>query len=82
MSYNVFPFRCRCMYLQSTRIVPAGVVETSQIFLRDTHLNVLALRNTVDVTGGEPMPVRVPSTSEFASSNTTRTKFAFDACFV
>jgi hypothetical protein len=46
-----------------SRIIPEGVAETSQIFLRDITQNYLDMRNTADVTGGKPIAVRSQSTS-------------------
>jgi hypothetical protein len=41
-----------------SRIIPEGIAEVSQIFLRDTHvLPKLAMRNTADVIGGKPIAV-------------------------
>jgi hypothetical protein len=42
-----------------SRLIPKGVAEASQIFLRDAHnlQNDLALRNTADVTGGKLIAV-------------------------
>jgi hypothetical protein len=42
--------------------MPEGVVETSQIFLRDTHIvPKYATRNTVDVAGGKSIDNCSPS---------------------
>jgi hypothetical protein len=42
-----------------SRLIPEGVTETSQIFLRDTHTlpKLLATRNTADVTDGKPRAI-------------------------
>jgi hypothetical protein len=50
-----------------SRLIPEGVVEASQIFLRDAHilpkwLN-LAMRNTANVTGGKSIVVWLQSVS-------------------
>jgi hypothetical protein len=42
-------------YIPLTLYPRRGIAETSQTFLRDTHiLPTKAMRNTVDVTGGKP----------------------------
>jgi hypothetical protein len=51
---RIFIFMAR-LYIYHSCFIPEGVAETSQIFLRDTHVlsKLLATRNTSDVTGGK-----------------------------
>jgi hypothetical protein len=51
-------------------LIPEGVAEVSQIFLRDTHVLLkLAMRNTADVTGGKPLAVFLQSISGVIAIN-------------
>jgi hypothetical protein len=53
-----------------SRFIPEGVVEVSQIFLRDTQvLPKLDMKNTADVTGGEPIAVLMQSISGVSAIN-------------
>jgi hypothetical protein len=40
-----------------SRFIPEGVAETSQIFLRGTHILPLAVRNIEVVTGDKPIAI-------------------------
>jgi hypothetical protein len=54
------------------RLIPEGVAEVSQIFLRDTHVLLkfkLAMRITADVTGGKPIAVLLQSISGLSAIN-------------
>jgi hypothetical protein len=48
-----------------TYIIPKGVAEASRTFLPDAHVlsNDLAIRNTIDMTGGKPIAVWLQSIS-------------------
>jgi hypothetical protein len=54
-----------------SRFIPEGVAETSQIFLRETHIlqKLLATRNTADVTGGKPIAILSQSVSGVSAIN-------------
>jgi hypothetical protein len=63
--YNRYIFH---IHTYHSRLIPEGVSEVSQIFLRDAHtfyLNDLAMRNTADVRGGKPFAVWLQSTISF-----------------
>jgi hypothetical protein len=55
-----------------SRLIPEGVAEVSQIFLRDTHVLPkfeLAMRITADVTGDKPIAVLLQSISGLSAIN-------------
>jgi hypothetical protein len=62
----------RDIHTYHSRLIPEGVAEVSQIFLRDTHVLPkfkLAMRITADVTGGKPIAVLLQSISGLSAIN-------------
>jgi hypothetical protein len=70
--FHTSGFSCFCIQwvcnsididIYHSHFIPGGVAEVSQIFLRDTHFyqNELAVKNTEDVTGGNPIAVVLQS---------------------
>jgi hypothetical protein len=59
------------LHTYHSRFIPEGVAETSQIFLRDTHIlsKLLATRNTADVTGGKTIAILSQSISGVSDVN-------------
>jgi hypothetical protein len=53
------------IHTHHSRFIPEGVAKTSQILLRDTHIlpELLATKNTVEVTGGKPVAIQLQSIS-------------------
>jgi hypothetical protein len=61
----------KLMYTHHSHTMPEGAAGTSQIFFRDAQVlqNDLAMRNTVDVTGGKPIAVSSQSISGVSAIN-------------
>jgi hypothetical protein len=49
-------FYVKLIHAHHSRLIPKGIAEASQIFLRDAQ-NDLAMKNTADVTGGKPITI-------------------------
>jgi hypothetical protein len=57
------------VHTQLSRFITEGVVGTSQIFLRDTHILTKDIRNNANATGNNPIADRPQSISGVSAVN-------------
>jgi hypothetical protein len=60
-----------CIHTYQSRFISEEIAETSQIFLRDTHIlpKLVATRNTADVTRDNPIAIQSQSISGVSAIN-------------